>query len=92
MLELMSNKTKYANEKVTIEGYIFSNSSFNEEFSLTDEPHNFNPSVDINYGTLSSDAKKQLLPLQPGRSTWRVTVVGVFNGADNIQAIECVLD
>lgn len=25
VLELMSNKTKYANEKVTIEGYIFSN-------------------------------------------------------------------
>lgn len=91
VLDLISNKTKYASEKVTVAGYIFSNFSFAEEFELTDEPHNYNPKVSVKYGNLPTEEKKILLPLTPGRTTWRVTVTGIFDGSDNIIATKCIV-
>lgn len=89
LLGLLSNKEKYSTEKVTVNGYMFSNSSSSEWFTLTGTPDGLNPNVDVYYGALPIEKKGKLLQLNPGGSTkYEVIVTGIFSSNKTIRATE----
>lgn len=92
VLDLISDKEKYAAKKVKIKGYMCQNwASFSPpQFNLLDNSSCLGTTakLTVRYGSLPAQEKKRMMVLNPkGGDTLAVTVVGIFNG-DEMNAIE----
>ena len=90
VIDLISDKAKYSHVKVKIEGYMYQNWTSSEKFILVDDHRKGEPYVFVGYDRYGAEVKKRLLSIDPrsGDNIVSVTVIGVFDGDNAIQAIE----